>query len=373
MQEKNEILERIFLRQYWNVWIQRSSARKLLKKLFSFRYKLCWIAWTKWKEKDAVIIPEKVLSPERASSPPLITPRAADLELVDSSMSYEVVHTPLRCSRRKCIACCRKIFQPSTPTSTSTSISGLMQSRSQLADSYVISSIDRSLIRSTPRNNVLSASHLSPSSSFRVDISNSEFKNWQKSSTKNQLDSTERKTRKSSDPFLRFERDITIIKSTFPDRSLFSIESNVGVSALIDNIENVNDKKNKTVNIDNQNTDNNDDNNHDKNSNDDSKNNNNNDNFNNNDNNNNDDNNNDNNNENKKIVKNLKEIQILSPVTPHYISQKQFENNTEKKMDDITQTLRKSKMEESFLKRLSMVQQLEKKFAIQKRTFRKKK
>ena len=127
------------------------------------------------------------------------------------------------------------------------------------------------------------------------------------------------------------------------------------------------------MNIDNQNTDNNDDNNHDNNSRDIHNNNNNNDNNNNKNNNDNDDNNNDNNNENKKIDKNLKEIQILSAVTPHQISQKLFENNNEKKIDDLTQTLRKSKMEESFMKRLSMVQKLEKDFAVQKRTFRRKK
>ena len=342
---------------------------------------MCWIAWTKWQEKDTVVLPERqVQSPERASSP-LSTPRAADLELVDSSMSYEIVHTPIRCSKRKCIACCRKVFQPST----STSMSGLMQSRSQLADSYVISSIDRSLVRSTPRNNVLSASPFSPSSSSHINISNSDFKYWQKSSTKNQTDSADRKTRKCSDPFLRFERDIMVVKSTFPDRSLFNSESNTGIDAVVDNIENVNEEKNKNIdNHDNSNDHDNDDDNNDNNNkninnndgnndNDNNNNNNNDDGNNNNDDNNNSNNNNNDNNENKHIDKNFKEIHTPSLITPRIISQNNTVNSTETKIEDKARTLRTSRIEESFMKRLSMVHKLENDFAVQKRSFRRKK
>ena len=326
---------------------------------------MCWIAWTKWQEKDTVVLPERqVQSPERASSP-LSTPRAADLELVDSSMSYEIVHNPIRCSKRKCIACCRKVFQPST----STSMSGLMQSRSQLADSYVISSIDRSLVQSTPRNNVLPASPFSPSSSSHINISNSDFKYWQKSSTKNQTDSADRKTRKCSDPFLRFERDIMVVKSTFPDRSLFNSESNTGIDAVVDNIENVNEEKNKNIdNHDNSNNNDGNSNNNDNNNNDDGNNNNDDDNNDNNNSNNNND-----NNENKHIDKNFKEIHTPSLITPRIISQNNTVNNTETKIEDKARTLRTSRIEESFIKRLSMVQKLEKDFAVQKRSFRRKK
>ena len=310
-----------------------------MNKLFSFRYKLSSIAWKKWQEKDLEFPPQKVQSPVRVCSPVSTgTPMALDREHVDSSICYEIIHTPMRCSKRKCIACCRKKFQPRASTSTS-------MSRSSLADSYVISSIDRSLISSCSRPmRDVSPVPVSPFSSSFPQNANSEFKNWQKSSVKDKIDSTGVKILKSHDPFSRFARDITILKSTFPDRSIYGVENENrnDTETDIDNTEAANDNQNKIVTDIDRNS----------------------------------------HISNMNIHENIltEKFQSQSPIANLIgLPSSEMESNSvdfkiavEDKINSIT-AARASRMEENFLKRLGMVQKLERDFIIKKFTYRRKK
>ena len=124
------------MRKMWKNWLEKLKRKKMLTKLFSYRFKFISIAWEKWK----IFLLKKCLSPLRPM-------RIADRGSLNSTFSQEIPHTPSRCKFRKCIACGKKSFQPET--STSMTMSGLLRSNFS-SNNSLSSSLPQSLPQSLP-------------------------------------------------------------------------------------------------------------------------------------------------------------------------------------------------------------------------------